>query len=88
MAIQASVVSRSPDLRFDELRQWVSERLGVRDAALEPASEDASFRRYFRVRTGARTWIAMDAPPGREDCTAFVHVAKLMRDARALISCQ
>jgi len=74
-------VSPSPDPRFVELRQWVSERLGIRDATLERASEDASFRRYFRIREGGRSWIAMDAPPEREDCNPFVKVAHLMREA-------
>ncbi|HUP93567.1 MAG TPA: phosphotransferase [Burkholderiales bacterium] len=49
--------------------------------SLERASEDASFRRYFRARVGNATWIVMDAPPEREDSTAFVTVAALMRGA-------
>jgi hypothetical protein len=69
------------DTRLDELRLWVIESLGAPDATFERASEDASFRRYFRVRANGSTWIAMDAPPEREDCTPFVHVAKLMLDA-------
>ena len=80
-AIAARPVSSSPDLRFDQLRQWVLQALDVSDAKLERASEDASFRRYFRVSAGSRTWIAMDAPPEREDCKPFVHVAALMSDA-------
>lgn len=48
---------------------------------LAPASADASFRRYFRVTTADGTRIAMDAPPQREDCRPFMHVAQLMRDA-------
>jgi aminoglycoside/choline kinase family phosphotransferase len=69
------------DTRLDELRLWVIDSLGAPDATFERASEDASFRRYFRVRANGSTWIAMDAPPEREDCTPFVHVAKLMLDA-------
>ncbi|HJQ62380.1 MAG TPA: phosphotransferase [Burkholderiales bacterium] len=49
--------------------------------SLAPASEDASFRRYFRVMHRGRSWIVMDAPPEREDCRPFIGVAKLMRDA-------
>ena len=71
----------SSDSRLDELRQWVSARLDVRDAALERASEDASFRRYFRIRIDSASWIAMDAPPEREDSAPFVKVAHLMREA-------
>lgn len=48
---------------------------------LSPASNDASFRRYFRVTAGERSLIVMDAPPGREDVQPFIHVARLLRDA-------
>ena len=71
----------SSDSRLEELRQWASERLGLDEFALERASEDASFRRYFRIRAGGRSWIVMDAPPEREDCNPFVKVAHLMRAA-------
>jgi aminoglycoside/choline kinase family phosphotransferase len=40
-----------------------------------PASSDASFRRYFRLCAGESSYIAMDAPPGNEDCRPFVRVA-------------
>ncbi|HYH41040.1 MAG TPA: phosphotransferase [Burkholderiales bacterium] len=63
------------------MRQWVSITIGVPDAALERASEDASFRRYFRIRSGGQSWIAMDAPPETEDCRPFVQVAQLMHAA-------
>jgi aminoglycoside/choline kinase family phosphotransferase len=46
-----------------------------------PASADASFRRYFRLRAQGRSWIIMDAPPEREDCRPFVQVAGLMQAA-------
>ncbi|TMH20697.1 MAG: aminoglycoside phosphotransferase [Betaproteobacteria bacterium] len=56
---------------------------------VEPASFDASFRRYFRVtlaaavavpdsRERARTLIAMDAPPPQEDCRPYVAAARLL----------
>ncbi len=40
-----------------------------------PASGDASFRRYFRLQSGANSFIVMDAPPGQEDCLPFLRVA-------------
>ena len=63
--------------------------LGTRDYAFAPASEDASFRRYFRVTLaaplpvidGARTAIVMDAPPPRESCAPFVRIAQMLIDA-------
>ena len=70
--------------RVDRLRQlqgWIETELHVSPLALERASADASFRRYFRVRTPAQSLIAMDAPPEHEDCRAFVRVASLMAEA-------
>ena len=43
-----------------------------------PASADASFRRYFRVWDGDRTFVAMDAPPPQEDVGPFVAVARAL----------
>ena len=42
---------------------------------MTPASTDASFRRYFRVESGATSFIAMDAPPSLEDSLPFVRIA-------------
>ena len=68
--------------RSDQLREWLRAQLGHDDFALSPASSDASFRRYFRIRQPARdTLIAMDAPPPQEDCRPFVHVAALFGTA-------
>ena len=67
--------------RRQQLERWIESRLNVSAAALEPASADASFRRYFRVRANGRTLIAMDAPPQFEDCGQFVRVAGLMAQA-------
>lgn len=49
---------------------------------LRIASADASFRRYLRIDTSAgETRIVMDAPPDKENCQPFVHVAGLMQAA-------
>jgi aminoglycoside/choline kinase family phosphotransferase len=63
------------------LERWLTERFGAGSFAYAPASEDASFRRYFRVSVGARSYIAMDAPPEHEDCRPFVRVAHLFAGA-------
>jgi aminoglycoside/choline kinase family phosphotransferase len=49
---------------------------------LTAASEDASFRRYWRatLEDGA-SYVAMDAPPDKEDCRPFVRVARMLADA-------
>lgn len=67
--------------RLDALDAWLGRALQGAPFRREPASADASFRRYFRVFAEDRTWIAMDAPPQREDCRPFVHVAGLLRAA-------
>ena len=75
------------DARLAALTRWLEFVLPSPAAAIAPASEDASFRRYFRVTLGgaapagsaaAGTLIAMDAPPAREDCRPYVAVAELL----------
>ena len=69
------------DARSAALAAWLRDILATSAFRFEPASEDASFRRYFRVSAGSRTWIAMDAPPPMEDCGPFVSVLGLLREA-------
>ncbi|MFT5482502.1 MAG: aminoglycoside/choline kinase family phosphotransferase [Halieaceae bacterium] len=65
------------DPRQSELIQWICDHLGE-PLAVEPASSDASFRRYFRVIFEDRSLIAMDAPPLNENCRPFVEVDQLL----------
>lgn len=59
--------------------------LGSAALHIAPASADASFRRYFRItradERGHETFIAMDAPPEKEDVRPFLHVTRLMAAA-------
>lgn len=67
------------------LMTWLSNALGGTDLSacrIEPASSDASFRRYLRVTLPkGEQRIVMDAPPSHEDCRPFVQVAGLLQDA-------
>ena len=57
---------------------------GLTPGSARLASADASFRRYFRVDTAqslSGSYIIMDAPPDKEDCAPFVHVAGLLERA-------
>lgn len=70
------------DDRLNALDAWLRATLANAPFRIEPASADASFRRYFRVFLDeGRTLIAMDAPPQREDSAPFVRIAKMFRDA-------
>ena len=70
------------DTRIELIRDWLAKELGwPRDCRLEPASADASFRRYFRVwRPQGGTRVVMDAPPDKEDTAPYLHVTRLLRD--------
>ncbi|HUQ24955.1 MAG TPA: phosphotransferase [Burkholderiales bacterium] len=70
------------DARRHAVERWIAAQFPGAQLSLEPASEDASFRRYWRARLDdGRTYVAMDAPPDKEDCRPFVHVAALLRAA-------
>ena len=61
---------------------WVASRFPDQSIEITPASADASFRRYFRLRQAdGNTRILMDAPPDKEDCRPFIHVAGLLAKA-------
>jgi aminoglycoside/choline kinase family phosphotransferase len=66
------------DPRLALLRHWLEHGLGWRDSGLAPASADASFRRYFRVTRPDGTYIAMDAPPDKEDVGPYLNVAAML----------
>ena len=66
---------------FEHWLEIIAARHGLDAATLEPASADASFRRYLRLAGRATTFIVMDAPPPLEDVRPFVHVAALVEAA-------
>jgi aminoglycoside/choline kinase family phosphotransferase len=66
------------DARLALIHEWLSRDLGLRPERIEPASSDASFRRYFRAFQGRRTFVVMDAPPGKEDVRPYLKVTHLL----------
>jgi hypothetical protein len=81
---EASPVTWADEARHAAFAQWlqaVAPRHGLQAGTVEPASADASFRRYLRVRSADRSFIVMDAPPPLEDVRPFVRVAALIRGA-------
>lgn len=66
-------------LRLIEL--WLKGQFPEKSFGIEPASSDASFRRYFRATFPDESLIVMDAPPAHEDCRPFVRIAQLFNEA-------
>ena len=53
---------------------------GWAGASMTPLAGDASFRRYFRVTSGGRQAVLMDAPPPEEDTRPFLSVARWLTE--------
>jgi N-acetylmuramate 1-kinase len=69
------------DPRRALIEEWLRDELHFPVVRLEPASADASFRRYFRIwRSDGATRIVMDAPPGQEDIGPYLKVTRLLAD--------
>ncbi len=77
-----NTIAHSQD-RLTLLQQWLNSLATSNFSTPEPASSDASFRRYFRVfdKIAGESRIVMDAPPDKEDCSSFIHVTELLRNA-------
>jgi len=66
------------DARLALVKDWLTKDLGIRSERVEPASSDASFRRYFRAFRNGKTYIVMDAPPDKEDVRPYLKVTGLL----------
>jgi N-acetylmuramate 1-kinase len=70
------------DLRTLAMRDWLENDLLLTINHCAVASSDASFRRYFRIKTPDGQFIIMDAPPDKEKLEPFIHVANLMAQSQ------
>ncbi|MFT3931839.1 MAG: phosphotransferase [Spongiibacteraceae bacterium] len=63
-----------------DLQHWVAQQLHCDTQAivLQPASADASFRRYFRLHLKNESLIVMDASAETASCAPFIRIAKLL----------
>lgn len=69
-------------LPMTDLQHWVAQQLrcDTHDVVLQPASADASFRRYYRVDLKGKSLIVMDASAESASCAPFVRIAELLSD--------
>ena len=63
--------------RIDLLKDWLYKKLEI-DFSISTASSDASFRRYFSVKTVEDSFIVMDAPPQNESIQAFLKISQIL----------
>jgi aminoglycoside/choline kinase family phosphotransferase len=76
------------DPRLAELSRWIRSLGGFDPDSIRSASADASFRRYFRLRRDDGTsWIAMDAPPDKEDLATYLKVSALLEACGVHVPC-
>jgi aminoglycoside/choline kinase family phosphotransferase len=68
------------DLRLDKLEDWLEVFFDDANFTITKASDDASFRRYFRIERSNLSFIAMDAPPEKENSKLFIDIANLLRN--------
>ena len=61
--------------RKEIIENWLKSLLN-KNFTIEPASSDASFRRYFRITSNNETYILMDAPPNLERIDCFINITK------------
>ena len=74
--------------RLAQINNWLQTKLGLPEYDIQPASSDASFRRYFRITckagnfnqyASAASLIVMDAPPSHENVQPFIRVSGDMK---------
>jgi hypothetical protein len=65
--------------REDLMLNWLKNVMSEQPFTITPASSDASFRRYFRVASGNKTWVVMDAPPDKEEIKPFINIARFLK---------
>lgn len=77
--------------RLIGLQQWgaaslrsLGHEVGA-DFRTESASDDASFRRYFRGFSAGTSYIFVDAPPDKEDNESFVDIERRLSGAGVLV---
>jgi len=68
---------------MDKIEAWLEDICC--EGKLEPASSDASFRRYYRLNDGIQSSIIMDASLQKESVEPFVDIAFRLRDVKVKV---
>jgi aminoglycoside/choline kinase family phosphotransferase len=62
----------------NDVHEFIQMNIGT-EFSITKASEDASFRKYFRVQNNNKTMILMVAPPDKEPLDQFLFLAKSLK---------
>ncbi len=68
--------------RLEAINFWLRTLFPADNYKLLPASEDASFRVYYRLFVQGESYIVMDAPPEHEDIKSFLKITGKLQDNR------
>jgi aminoglycoside/choline kinase family phosphotransferase len=61
------------------LQQWLKKSCELSEFSFESMVNDASFRRYFRIKHAGGSYVAMEASDEREKCLPFIAIANALR---------
>ena len=64
-----------------QITEWLNNIFKNQEYTINPASSDASFRRYFRIMSNNQSYILMDATPEKENSKPFVEIANILLKA-------
>src|SRR3990167_916296 len=64
--------------RQNALHEWLTTKPHLHAYTLTPLAGDASFRRYFRLKTLQKNYVVMDAPPTHEVLSSFIQIAHIL----------
>lgn len=68
-------------IRKQALLAWTQTALNDPECYVKPASNDASFRSYWRVFSKLQTYIVMDAPVEHENCKPFIDISQRLEES-------
>ena len=69
------------EIHFSAWLSSLQSQFNLQLHTIRGASADASFRRYFRIEAVHASFIVMDAPPDKENCSSFVQISQLLLNA-------
>ena len=64
-----------------EISDWLSSVIGTQNFNLEPLREEASTRKYFRIKADERTFVLVDNSENKEQAANFLYSSKLLMNS-------